>query len=270
MNAVEPPPDDLAALITAINDLLPSMAMTHEDLELDSVAHRTGIPEEVVLALLRGEPVPDEALNPGFTDRLAFLLDTRRAPDGKPYKQIHIADALGLSRGMVSALLSGGREAGRAVTASLEEFFDVDPGFLSTNGRRALARALRPVCASLLTLSTLRGERVSHLAMRSSIDVADIRLAGRLQEALAAVLTTPSPPERDPSERNPSEQDPPVRDPSEPAPREQPPWERPSPPEPPTDPEERELREIADQVRALAPPSRTRLMGKIRGLLRQP
>ncbi|MGW9452547.1 hypothetical protein [Streptomyces sp. NPDC055632] len=269
MNAVEPPPDDLAALITAINDLLPAMAMTHEDLELDSVAHRTGIPEEVVLALLRGEPVPDEALNPGFTDRLAFLLDTRRAPDGKPYKQIHIADALGLSRGMVSALLSGSREAGRAVTASLEEFFDVDPGFLSTNGRRALARALRPVCASLLTLSTLRGERVSHLAMRSSIDVADIRLAGRLQEALAAVLT-PAPPEQDPPEQDRSEQDPPEQDPSERAPQEQPLWERSSLPEPATDPEERELREIADQVRALAPPSRTRLMGKIRGLLRQP
>ncbi|MFC8493133.1 hypothetical protein ACFUJU_20490 [Streptomyces sp. NPDC057235] len=259
MNAVEPPPDDLAALITAINGLLPAMAMTHEDLELDSVAHRTGIPEEVVLALLRGEPVPDEALNPGFTVRLAFLLDTRRAPDGKPYKQIHIADALGLSRGMVSALLSGSREAGRAVTASLEEFFDVDPGFLSTNGRRALARALRPVYASLLTLSTLRGERVGHLALRSSIDAADIRLAGRLQEALAAVLTPP-PPEQDPSEREPSER----------APQAGPPWERSSPPEPATDPEERELREIADQVRALAPPSRTRLMGKIRGLLRQP
>ncbi|MGV9691305.1 helix-turn-helix domain-containing protein [Streptomyces sp. NPDC003444] len=233
MNAVDPPQDDLAALITAINGLLPCTAMTHEDLELDSVARRTGIPEDVVLALLRGEPVPDDALNPGFTDRLAFLLDTRRAPDGKPYRQVDIADALGLSRGMVSALLSGNREAGRAVTASLEEFFDVDPGFLSTSGRRALARALRPVYASLLTLSTLRGERVSGLALRGGVDVADIRLADQLREALAAVLTRP-------------------------------------PPEPEADPHERELREIADQVRALAPPSRTRLMSKIRGLLRQP
>lgn len=233
MNGADPPTDDLAALITAINGLLPSTGMTHEDLELDSVAHRTGIPEDVVLALLRGEPVPGDRLNPGFTERLAFLLDTRRAPDGKPYKQVHIADALGLSRGMVSALFSGNREAGRAVTASLEEFFDVDPGFLSTSGRRALARALRPVHASLFTLSTLRGEHVSHLALRSSIDVADIRLADQLQEALAAVLTH-------------------------------------SPPEPATDPQEQELREITDRVRALAPPSRTRLMGKIRGLLRQP
>ncbi|MFE5730950.1 helix-turn-helix domain-containing protein [Streptomyces sp. NPDC056528] len=232
MNAVDPPPDDLAALITAINDLLPATAMTHEDLELDSVARRTGIPEHVVLALLRGEQVPDDRLNPGFTDRLAFLLETRRAPDGKPYKQTRIAEALGLSRGMVSALFSGNREAGRAVTAALEEFFDVDPGFLSTSGRRALARALRPVYASLLTLSTLRGERVSHLAMRSSADVADIRLAGQLQEALAAVLAHPVP-------------------------------------EPEPDPQERELREITDRVRALAPSSRTRLLGRIRGLLGQ-
>ncbi|MFJ4869211.1 hypothetical protein [Streptomyces sp. NPDC088757] len=232
MNAADPPQDDLAALITAIDGLLPATAMTHEDLELDSVAHRTGIPEDVVLALLRGEPVPDDELNPGFTDRLAFLLDTRRAPDGRPYRQVDIADALGLSRGMVSALLSGNREAGRAVTAALEEFFDVDPGFLSTSGRRALARALRPVYASLLALSTLRGERASGLALRGGADVGDIRLAGRLQEALAAVLAQP-------------------------------------PPEPAADPQEQELREIADQVRALAPPSRTRLMDKIRGLLRQ-
>ncbi|MGW7433247.1 hypothetical protein ACWGIN_27370 [Streptomyces sp. NPDC054861] len=232
MNAVGTPPDDLAALITAINNLLPSVAMTHEDLELDAVAHETGIPEDVVLALLRGQPVPDDKLNPSFTERLAFLLDTRRAPDGKPFSKTGIAEALGVSRGMVFALFSGDREGGRTVSASLEEFFGVDPGFLSTSGRRGLARALRPVHASLVTLSTLHGERVSHLALRSGIDAADIRLAGKLQEALAAVLAQPVP-------------------------------------EPATDPQEQELQEIADQVRALAPPSRTRLMGKIRGLLRQ-
>ncbi|MFB7512963.1 helix-turn-helix domain-containing protein [Streptomyces sp. NPDC056144] len=231
MKAADTPPDDLAALITAINDLLPSTGMTHEDLELDAVAYQTGIPEDVVLALLRGEPVPDDRLNLSFTDRLTFLLDTRRAPDGKPHKQVNIADALGLSRGMVSALFSGGREAGRAVTAALEEFFDVDPGFLSTSGRRALARALRPLYATLVTVSDLRGKRVSHLALRSSVDVADIKLAGQLQDALRAVLT-------------------PV-------------------PEPDMDPQEQELRAITDQVRALAPTSRTRLLGSIRRLLGQ-
>ncbi|MGW9440675.1 helix-turn-helix domain-containing protein [Streptomyces sp. NPDC055607] len=234
MNAVDPPPDDLAALIAAINDLLPAVAMTHEDLELDSVALQTGIPEDAVLALLRGEKVPDTKLDPSFTDRLAFLLETRRAPDGKPYPKTQIAEALGLSRGMVFALFSGDREAGRAVTAALEEFFDVDPGFLSTSGRRALTRALRPLYASLLTLSTLRGERVDRLAMHGGADVANIRLAGRLQEALTAVLARQGP-----------------RPASEP------------------DPQERELREITEQVRALAPSSRSRLIGSIRGLLGQ-
>ncbi|MFD4314925.1 helix-turn-helix domain-containing protein [Streptomyces sp. NPDC058548] len=183
-------------------------------------------------ALLRGEPVPADRLNLSFVERLAFLLETRRAPNGKPFSKTHIAEALGVSRGMVFHLFSGEREAGRTVTASLEEFFGVDPGFLSTSGRRALARALRPIYASLVTLSTLRGERVSHLALRSSTDVADIRLASKLQEALAAVLTQPLP-------------------------------------EPAADPQEQELQEITDQVRALAPTSRTRLLGKIRGLLGQ-
>ncbi|MFF2305976.1 hypothetical protein ACFVVP_26140 [Streptomyces sp. NPDC058128] len=189
---------------------------------------------------VRGEPVPDEKLNPSFTDRLAFLLDTRRAPDGKPHKKVHIADSLALSRGMVSALFSGDRDAGIAVIAVLEEFFDVDPGFLSTSGRRALARALRPRYATLVTLSDLREKRVGHLAMRSSIHVADIRLAGQLQQAVAAAFAAPVPE----------------------------PLAKPAP-EPEADPDEQELREITRQVRALAPTSRSRLMGTIRGLLRQ-
>lgn len=234
MNAVHPSHDDLAALITAINDLLPSAGMTHEDLELDAVAYETGIPEEAILALLRGEPVSDEMLNPSFTQRLAFLLDTRRAPNGKLHSKARIADALGISRAMGFALFSGEREAGRTVTAALEEFFDVDPGFLSTSGRRALSRALRPLYASLVTVSDLREKRVSHLAMRSSIDVADIRLAGKLQDAVRSVLTPPAPE-----------------------------------PEVEADPQEQELREIAAQVRALTPTSRTRLRSSIRRLLRQ-
>ncbi|MFF9428387.1 helix-turn-helix domain-containing protein [Streptomyces sp. NPDC014746] len=232
MNVADTPPDDLAALITAINDLLPATGMTYDDLEIDSVAYETGIPEASILALLRGETVPDETLNPGFTDRLAFLLETRRAPDGNPHKKVAIADALGVSRGMVSSLFSGNRDAGRGTSAALEEFFDVDPGFLSTSGRRALTRALRPVYASLLTLSTLHGRQVSHMALRSGAAGADIRLAAQLQKALSAVLTQHEP-------------------------------------EPPTDPQEQELRDITDQVRALAPTSRTRLMDKIRGLLGQ-
>ncbi|MFC9341521.1 hypothetical protein ACFT0G_35305 [Streptomyces sp. NPDC057020] len=40
-------------------------------------------------------------------------------------------------------------------------------------------------------------------------------------------------------------------------------------PEPEADPDEQELREITEQVRALAPTSRSRLMGTIRGPLRQ-
>ncbi|MET9427810.1 MULTISPECIES: hypothetical protein [unclassified Streptomyces] len=232
MNAADTPPDDLAALITAINDLLPPAEMTHADLELDAVAHETGIPEEAILALLRGEPVPDDKLNPSFTERLTFLLDTRRAPNGKPYSKTHIADTLGVSRGMVFALFSGDREAGRTMTAALEEFFDVDPGFLSTSGRRALARALRPTYQTLVTLSYLRNKRVSHFAMRSSTDVGDIKLAGQLQQALHAVLAQPAP-ERE------------------------------------ADQEEQELREITEQVRALAPTSRTRLIGTMRKLLRQ-
>ncbi|GAA3081976.1 hypothetical protein GCM10017562_59180 [Streptomyces roseofulvus] len=232
MKAAHPTHDDLAALITAINELLPSAGMSYDDLELDAVAYETGISEEVIRALLHGRPVPDEQLNLPFAERLAFLLKTRLAPDGKPYSKAFIADALGISRAMVFALFKGDREAGRAVAAELEEFFRVDPGFLSTSGRRALARALRPIYATLSMVSDLREKRVSHLAMRSSVGVPDIRLAGQLQEAVHAVL-------------NPAE------------------------PDPEADAAERELRELTDQVRALAPNSRSHVLRNIRKFLGQ-
>ncbi|MEU6934415.1 hypothetical protein AB0A05_35410 [Streptomyces sp. NPDC046374] len=119
------PEDDLAALIAAINAVLPSLAMTCADLELDAVAYETGIPEEYVLALLRGEPVPDDKLNPGFTERLAFLRETRLGPDGKPFSKAYIADALGVSRAMgpASVRLHGGLPGpGRAARAGRATF----------------------------------------------------------------------------------------------------------------------------------------------------
>jgi hypothetical protein len=224
-----PPEDDLAALIAAINDLLPSVELSHQDLELETVTYATGIAEECVLALLRGEQVPEDRLNPSFTERLAFLHTTRPAPNGKPFSHAYIAGRIGVSRGMVWALFSGEREAGRVVAASLEEFFGADPGFLSTSGRRALVRALRPVYASLLTLSSLRGEGVRQLAMRSSVHGADIRLASPLQRALTDALAQPR--------------------------------------TEPEDPQEQELREIAARVRALPPTPRRRLIDTMRGLL---
>ncbi|GHG05178.1 hypothetical protein ACFFSH_38875 [Streptomyces filamentosus] len=233
MEAVDAPPGgELAALITAINELLPLVGMTHGDLELEAVSFDTGIAEELILALLRGEQVPDNQLNLSFTDRLAFLRETRSAPDGKPYSYAYIAGKIGVSRGMVWALFTGEREAGRTVAASLEEFFGADPGFLSTSGRRALARALRPIHASLLTLNGLRGEGIRQLAMRSSIEGADIRLAGPLQRALTEAFVQ----SRDE----------------------------------PDNAQDQELREITDHVRALPPTPRKRLIDKMRGLLGHP
>ncbi|MFE5596926.1 helix-turn-helix domain-containing protein [Streptomyces sp. NPDC056549] len=226
------PEDDLADLVAAINALLPQLKMKHEDLlDISEVTYATGIPEDLVLAVLRGEVVTSDDLYMSFTSRLEFLRETRRREDGKKYTYDEIGSAVGVTKAMISALFSGQRSPGRSVADSLEDFFDAEPRFLTLSGRRALARALKPAYGSLVTLSGLRGEGVSHLAMRSSIAGMDSKLGSKLQEALVEAFAQAA--------RKPS------------------------------DPGERELREITERMRAMDPTPRERLMKKIKGLLGQ-
>ncbi|TLQ46317.1 helix-turn-helix domain-containing protein [Streptomyces marianii] len=192
MDAVDAlPEDDLEAVVSAIGDLLPQVGMAHDDLDIDAVTYATGIAQDKVKAVLRGDKLDPKELDASLPDRLAFLRETRRRDDGERYTYDQLAERAHVSKALISALFSGTRNPGVPVAGALEDFFRVEPRFLTLSGRRVLARALKPIEQSLITLSLLRGAGVSRWAMRSSIATQDDKLGRALQDAIAEALSAP-------------------------------------------------------------------------------
>ncbi|MFJ6516161.1 helix-turn-helix domain-containing protein [Streptomyces sp. NPDC091406] len=222
------PEDDLEAVVAAIGELLSQAGMDDDDLDIDAVTYATGIAQDKVKAVLRGQELGPEELDAPLPERLAFLRETRRRDDGERYTYDQLAERAHVSKALISALFSGARNPGVPVAGALEDFFRVEPRFLTLSGRRALARALKPIEQSLLTLCLLRGAGVSRWAMRSSAATQDGRLGQALQEAITEALCTSKAQH---------------------------------------DPEEQELIDLTNQVRALEKKKKTRMLTRIRGLL---
>ncbi|MBY8846077.1 helix-turn-helix transcriptional regulator [Streptomyces sp. SP2-10] len=187
--------DDFSGIIASIDQLLSTLGMCHEDLDLEEISYQTAIPVDRVRSLLAGAEAEPEDLHDTFKQRLIFLRETRLKPDGKRYTLDEIAAGTGVSHGQVGYLLNGERRPGFTVLASLEQFFNVSPGFFTATERQALSRALQPVHESLMHLALLKGKGVSHLALRSSITqgASSSRLGLELRAALAAAISQPEP-----------------------------------------------------------------------------
>lgn len=186
--------DDFSGIITSINQLLLTLGLDHEDLDLEGISYQTAIPVDRVRSLLAGAETEPEDLHDTFKQRLIFLRETRLKPDGKRYTLDEIATGTGVSHGQIGYLLNGERRPGFTVLASLEQFFDVSPGFFTATERQALSRALQPVHESLMHLALLKGKGISHLALRSSITPgSSSRLGLELRAALEAAISQPEP-----------------------------------------------------------------------------
>ncbi|MEU3987616.1 helix-turn-helix transcriptional regulator [Streptomyces platensis] len=185
------PADGLRAVVAAIDELLRDLDLGRDVIDIDHLSHRTGLPVPRVQALLDDTGEASEQEQDSFQDRLVFLRETRRKPDGKMYTLDEIGAGAGISHGQVGYLLNGKRKSpGLDVTRKLEKFFEVEPGFFTATGRQALYRALQSTHEQLTHLALLRGKGINRLAMRSGTS-GDSRIDRELRDALSEVLSRP-------------------------------------------------------------------------------
>ncbi|MFI6009177.1 XRE family transcriptional regulator [Streptomyces sp. NPDC051243] len=119
-----------------------------EVLDVADLSYRTGIPTETVAALLAGRSVPETSLSDRVRQRLDFVRETRRRPDGKRYSLDELARIAGTSRQWLS-------EWRRSGLPSLEHadrirrHFGLPAGFFTADEAEALHTALQPVLRDL-------------------------------------------------------------------------------------------------------------------------
>ncbi|GGX11193.1 XRE family transcriptional regulator [Streptomyces chartreusis] len=117
-------------------------------LDVAELSYATGMPAETVVALLAGRSVPETNLDERVRQRLDFLRETRRRPDGKRYSLDELAKIAGTSRQWLS-------EWRRSGLPSLEHadrirrHFDLPAGFFTADEAEALHAALQPVLGEL-------------------------------------------------------------------------------------------------------------------------
>lgn len=188
------PADGLQAVVAAIDELLRDLELGRDVIDLDHLSHRTGLTVARVEALLDHTGKDSEEVQDSFQDRLVFLRETRRKPDGKMYTLDEIGAGAGISHGQVGYLLNGKRKSpGLDVTRKLEKFFEVEPGFFTATERQALYRALQSTHEQLTHLALLRGKGINRLAMRSGSTCGDSRIDRELRDALFEALSRPEP-----------------------------------------------------------------------------
>lgn len=183
--------DDLQALVSAIDELLNAVGLGREAIDSDKLSFETGIPVDRVAELLDGAESEPESLNETFRQRLNFLRETRRKPDGKRFTLDEIGQGAGISKAQAGFLLNGQRMPGLAIVSALENFFHVEPGFFSATERQSLCRALQPVRGQLTHLAFLKGHGITRMAMRSGRTADESALGQELLSALSAVLNEP-------------------------------------------------------------------------------
>ncbi|MET9667632.1 XRE family transcriptional regulator [Streptomyces sp. NPDC006475] len=168
--------DSRAALtetLRTIHAIVDEAGLRREDvLDVAALSFETGIPEETVTALLNGESVEEVELGERVSQRFRFLRETRPRPgDGKEFSLPEIAASFGASRQSLTPLAKGTGKPGLQHAFSIEKFFGVPTGFLTTEAVPALDRALQSVLKDLRELHPLTALMASHdvkeIALRS-------------------------------------------------------------------------------------------------------
>ncbi|MFF3938158.1 XRE family transcriptional regulator [Streptomyces phaeofaciens] len=119
-----------------------------ETLDVDDLSYRTGIPAATVATLLAGGSVPETGLGERVRQRLDFVRETRRRPDGKRYSLDELARIAGTSRQWLSEWRTSGLPSLEHADR-IRRHFDLPAGFLTADDAEALHAALQPVLREL-------------------------------------------------------------------------------------------------------------------------
>ncbi|MEU3555676.1 XRE family transcriptional regulator [Streptomyces fragilis] len=146
----------LADTLAGIDGLLGDRSRD-DVLDTAQLSVTSGVPVDVVEALLAGRTPPEESVTDRIIRRFEHLRDTRRRPDGRRYSYEEIARSFGATKASLSNLVrrrntehrrTGGPLA--STQAGVERFFfGAENGWLSAAPEMALDQALQPVLAAL-------------------------------------------------------------------------------------------------------------------------
>ncbi|MDH2390766.1 helix-turn-helix transcriptional regulator [Streptomyces sp. HNM0663] len=134
----------LAATVARVADLAGRLGLSHGDVfHVDELSEASGVPADVVAALLDGQPAGEPDLQTRFLQRFDLLRRTRLKPNGRRYTQQEIADGAGMSRQQAGALINGDRRPTMEHCDAIQRFFKVHAGFLTADDADALNGALQ-------------------------------------------------------------------------------------------------------------------------------
>ncbi|MEU9718146.1 helix-turn-helix transcriptional regulator [Streptomyces sp. NPDC047976] len=134
-----------------IVDLGAKLGRTRDEVLVPEELHRaSGVPLDVVRALLQGRPAGEPDIHKRFRQRLDLLHETYLKENGRKFSHGEIARQSGISRQQVQAMLGGDRRPTMDHCARLERFFGRPAGFLQSEDTEALSCALAVVEKTLL------------------------------------------------------------------------------------------------------------------------
>ncbi|MER6427125.1 helix-turn-helix transcriptional regulator [Streptomyces sp900105245] len=171
---------DLADVLRRLGELTGRPGRLPEALDVADLSRRTGVPVAVVAELLDGGRVPETMLAQQVRQRLDFIREHRRRPDGKRYSLGELAAIAGTSRQWLSEWRKSGMPS-LAHIDRLRRFFGLSAGFFTADEPEALHEALRPV------LQSLEAEADPLLRLRQN---GLVRLAARAPQMNAHQLAT--------------------------------------------------------------------------------
>jgi transcriptional regulator with XRE-family HTH domain len=160
----------LTGVLERLGELTGRPGRLAEVLDVADLSYRTGIPVGVVAELLAGGAAPETGLAERVRQRLDFIRENRRRPDGKRYSLGELAAIAGTSRQWLSEWRKSGLPS-LEHTDRLRRFFGLPPGFFTADEPEALYEALQPVLQGLEAradpLSRLRESGLVRLAARA-------------------------------------------------------------------------------------------------------
>ncbi|MFG2348694.1 hypothetical protein [Streptomyces phaeochromogenes] len=166
------PRSALAETLSHIDSLLGDGRSRDDALDVEQLSFTTGVPQDVVTALLEGKEAPAEDITDRIIRRIVHFRETRRRADGDRHSYEEIAKSYGATRASLSNLVNSrkktitetrkGAEQGTdqraaraggplaSTQAGIERFFFGEPnGRLSAEPESALNDALQPILREL-------------------------------------------------------------------------------------------------------------------------
>ncbi|MEO3974629.1 helix-turn-helix transcriptional regulator [Streptomyces sp. CAU 1734] len=134
----------LAASVARVCELAGRLGLGQgEVFDLHELSNASGVPADVVGALLEGRPAGEPDLQARFLQRFDLLRRTRLKANGRRWTQQEIADGAGMSRQQAGALINGDRRPTMEHCDAIQRFFKVHAGFLTAEDTDALNGALQ-------------------------------------------------------------------------------------------------------------------------------